>query len=108
MQEAHVFVIHSQYEGFGLVVMEANACGTPVIATDVPGLRDTVVNGETGLLVPYRHVESLSSAILQILIDDGMREKMSRRAIEWASNYSWERSAREFLGILKESVSVES
>ena len=108
MQEAHVLAIHSQYEGFGLVVVEANACGTPVIATDVPGLRDTVVNGETGLLVPYRHVESLSSAILQILTDDGMREKMSRRAIERASNYCWERSAREFLGILKENVSVES
>ena len=68
MQEAWVLVFPSAHEGFGLVVVEANACGTPTIATNVPGLRETVKDNETGIL-PQRNVEALAFSIIQILSD---------------------------------------
>src|SRR5262249_41256318 len=52
LQTSHVIASASEKEGWGLTVLEAAACGTPAVATDVPGLRDAVRNGETGLLVP--------------------------------------------------------
>ena len=70
LRKAHVVVNPSSKEGWGVTVIEANACGTPVIATDVPGLRDAVVEGRTGLLVPYGDVDALSNAVIKVLKDD--------------------------------------
>ena len=63
----------SAREGFGLVVVEANACGTPTIATNVPGLRETVKDNETGILTE-RNVEALAFSIIQILSDYAFRK----------------------------------
>lgn len=102
MQEARVLVLPSQREGFGLVVIEANACGTPVVATDVPGLRDAVVNGETGLLVSYGDIEALAEAILKLLMDDELRERLPRNVVEWTKQFSWDKTAEDFLKILED------
>jgi glycosyltransferase involved in cell wall biosynthesis len=104
MQEAHVLVLPSQREGFGLVVIEANACGTPVVATHALGLRDSIIDGETGLLVPYEDVEALANAIIRVLSDEGLREELSRNAIEWAGRFSWEKTAEEFLKVAEGAV----
>lgn len=101
MQEAHTLVIPSQREGFGLVVLEANATGTPAIATDVLGLRNAVVKNETGLLVPYGNIEALAEAIETMLTDIDLRERLSRNAVRWSKKFSWDRAATEALNVIR-------
>lgn len=82
-QSAWVSAHPSAKEGWGIPVIEANACGTPAIAYDVPGHRDSIRDGETGLLVPYGDIEGLASAIVKLLKDEELRERMSRNAPLW-------------------------
>jgi len=101
LQESWVLVQTSRKEGFGLTVLEANACGTPAVGYDVPGLRDSIRHGETGILVPSGDVEALAEAVATLLTDDGFREKLSKNALEWSRQFSWDRSAEEFKELLK-------
>mgnify|MGYP000047010434 CR=1 FL=1 len=96
LQEAWVFVTTSEKEGWGITVIEANACGTPVIAYNVPGLRDSVKHGYNGLLVEDGNIEALANKIVHLLKDDILRDELSKNAIEWAKQFSWDRSAKEF------------
>ena len=100
MRRAWVLVNPSVREGWGLNVIEANALGTSGVAYDVAGLRDSVRNGETGLLVPDGDVEALANAIIKVLSDDGLRERLSRNAIKWAGSFSWDKTAEEFLKVI--------
>ncbi len=93
LRRAHVLVNTSEKEGWGLTVVEGNACGTPTIATDVPGLRDSVRDGETGLLVEYGNVESLVGALIRVLSDDALRERLSRNALAWSRHFVWDEVA---------------
>src|SRR5256885_9003 len=68
-----VLVLPSEAEGFGLVLIEAMAAGVPVVATDVPGIRDVVVHEENGLLVPPRNPGAISAALLRIEEDEALR-----------------------------------
>jgi len=87
---ADVCVIPSHYEPFGLVAIEAMACGTPVVASDVGGLRFTVVPGETGCLVPPKDVEGFATAIDHILGDALWSRKMRKQAsLRVQQNFSW-------------------
>jgi glycosyltransferase involved in cell wall biosynthesis len=101
LSSAWVYVIASTKEGWGISVIEANACGTPAIAYDVPGLRDSVKNGYNGLLVEDSDVKALANAIVNVLEDDKLREELSKNAIEWAKQFNWDRSAEEFERVLK-------
>ena len=103
MQEAWVLVFPSSREGFGLVVVEANACGTPTIATDVPGLRETVRNNDTGIIV-NRDVDALAKSIKLVLKDKELREKLSKRAFECSMEFSWDTTAEKMLIVLEEIV----
>lgn len=87
-------------EGWGLNVVEANALGTPCVAYDVPGLRDSIQNGETGLLVKSGDVHALAAGLFQVLEDEELREKLSENAIEYSRNFSWEKTAEEFMKII--------
>ncbi len=69
-QSARVFVNPSEKEGWGLTVLEAAACGAPAVASDSPGLRDSVRHDETGLLVPHGDADACASALLRLLTDD--------------------------------------
>ena len=71
-----VVVVPSQFEGFGLTAAEAMAAGVPVVATDVGGLRDVVDRNSTGFLVPYDDARRLREAILRLLRDDTLAQKM--------------------------------
>jgi D-inositol-3-phosphate glycosyltransferase len=88
---ADVGVIPSHYEPFGLVAIEAMACGTPVVAAAVGGLKFTVIHEETGLLVPAQDVEGFATAIERILADDETWvQKSGDRASIWVQeNFSW-------------------
>jgi glycosyltransferase involved in cell wall biosynthesis len=83
-------VIPSHYEPFGLVAIEAMACGTPVVASDVGGLKFSVVSEETGLLVPPQDTAAFAGAIERILSDDLWARKLRKRASERVQqNFSW-------------------
>ncbi|UCB52859.1 MAG: glycosyltransferase family 4 protein, partial [Candidatus Zixiibacteriota bacterium] len=93
LQRAWVAVCPSLKEGWGLTNIEANACGTPVVASNVPGLKDSVVDGETGLLFEYGDTKKLSDHLVRILSDADHREKLTKGGISWASKYSWDHAA---------------
>jgi glycosyltransferase involved in cell wall biosynthesis len=99
MQTAWVLVFPSAREGFGLVIIEANACGTTTIATNVPGLRETVRNSETGLLV-NRNIDELTLSIKRLLTDNGLRNNLSQNAYIWSKQFDWDRTAQEMLDVL--------
>ena len=103
MQEAWVLVFPSSREGFGLVVIEANACGTPTIATNVPGLRETVRDNDTGIIV-NRNVDELAKSIKLMIQDNELREKLSKRAFVWSMQFDWDNTARKMLNVLEEIV----
>ena len=94
--------LHLAIEGWGITTIEANACGTPVIASDVSGLRDSVRDGETGLLVPYGDTGALAEKIILVLVDGTLRKILSRYAIVWSQNFEWSKSSQKFI----EAISV--
>ncbi|HLO88685.1 MAG TPA: glycosyltransferase family 1 protein [Nostocaceae cyanobacterium] len=88
---ADICVVPSHYEPFGLVAIEAMASGTPVIASDVGGLQFTVVNEETGLLVPPQNVDAFSNAIDRILSNPQWRETLGKAGQRRVNNkFSWD------------------
>ncbi len=95
LSECRVCVCASEKEGWGLTVIEANRVGTPVVASDAPGLRDSVRNEETGLLAPYGDVDAFATAIGRLLEDDALSLRMSRAALHWAGQFDWDRAASE-------------
>jgi D-inositol-3-phosphate glycosyltransferase len=87
---ADVCVVPSHYEPFGLVAIEAMACGTPVVASDVGGLQFTVVSEETGLLVPPQDVDAFAQAIERTLVDQLWAQKARKQAARRVrNNFSW-------------------
>lgn len=101
-QKAWVFVNPSFKEGWGITVIEANACETPVVASNISGLRDSVIHLQTGLLVPYGNIKALSDSVLRLLIDDSLRNELGKNGREWAKLFEWRFSARKTLNIIEE------
>jgi glycosyltransferase involved in cell wall biosynthesis len=93
LQRAALLVNTSEKEGFGLTTIEANACGTPNVSTDVPGLRDSVRDGETGLLVAFGDTDALARAIVRLLTDEPLRARLVEHGLAWAARFSWEHAA---------------
>jgi glycosyltransferase involved in cell wall biosynthesis len=98
---AWVLVNSSVREGWGLNVLEANALGTPCVGYDVGGLRNSVRDGETGLLVRSGDVRGLGEAVVRVLEDNGLRRRLSRNALEYAKKFSWDKTAKEFLKVVE-------
>jgi glycosyltransferase involved in cell wall biosynthesis len=88
-----VHVLASPKEGWGISNMEAAACGTGTVASDSPGLRDSVRHGETGFLVPHGDVAALADRLQAVLDDPGLRDRLGAGARRFAMRFSWERSA---------------
>jgi glycosyltransferase involved in cell wall biosynthesis len=100
LQAAWAAVQPSPKEGWGLTVVEAAACGTPVVATDAPGLRDSVRRDETGLLVPFADDAAMAEALVRILTDTELRARLSRAAVSWASRFRWDECGRRSIDAL--------
>ena len=96
MRKAHVAVLPSLKEGWGLTNIESNSVGTPVIAANVPGLKDSVKDGETGFLFEHGNINQLSEKLILILTDQQLQEKLQKGALKWAANFNWDKAARKF------------
>jgi glycosyltransferase involved in cell wall biosynthesis len=101
LQEMWFDVTTSSKEGWGLTVLESNACGTPVIASDVPGLRDAVKNGTTGLLYKHGDVEDLAGKIRSLLDDGEQRARLTAGAVAWAGEFNWDDAASKTIDVLR-------
>ncbi|HVZ12066.1 MAG TPA: glycosyltransferase [Patescibacteria group bacterium] len=99
-QKAWVAVNPSLKEGWGITTIEANACGTPVVASDVPGLRDSVKNPTTGYLVEYGDWDQFSEKILHVIGNKSLREEFSKNSVQWAANFEWNKSAEKYEKII--------
>jgi D-inositol-3-phosphate glycosyltransferase len=104
---AELLVMPSLYESFGMVALEAMACGTPVIASEVGGLGYLVQNGETGYTIPDSDPEVLCEKLSILLGDNELREKMGSRAAEYARDYDWEKIALKLIDVYKEVAVLE-
>ena len=103
--DARVAVCPSVKEGWGLTVVECNALGVPVVATDAPGLRDAVRPGETGTLVPDGDPEvfsqRLAHALAALLADEAELARLATGARAWARRFDWDTSAQRMAAALR-------
>jgi glycosyltransferase involved in cell wall biosynthesis len=88
-----VHVLTSPKEGWGITNIEAAACGTPTIASDSPGLRDSVEDGRTGFLVPHGDVAALTARMEQLLGNATLRNQLGEHALAFAQRFTWDRAA---------------
>ncbi len=109
LQKAWLMVNPSMKEGWGITTIEANACATPVIGSDVPGLRDSIVHGETGELVPYGKPDLLAERIEKYLADEPRRIATESKAHAWSQRFKWDNSAHKLYRLIhKESDHAQS
>lgn len=95
LRRAWVLAYPSPKEGWGIANVEAAACGTPVVASDSPGLRESVAPGRSGLLVPHGDPAAWADALGRILRDESLRARLGRDAIDHAAMFSWDRAAED-------------
>ena len=102
---AEIFIFPSFHEGFGLPIVEAMACGTPVITSNVYATKE--VAGDAALLVNPYNVDEIAEAIYKILTDEVCREELIRKGIKRAKFFSWEKCARGYADIYREVCNLE-
>lgn len=103
MQRSDVFVLSSRWEGFGNVLVEAMACGCPVVSTNCPsGPAEILGNGEYGILVPVEDVEKMAKSIIKILTNKELREELSNKALKRAKEFHVEKAVEKYLQIFSE------
>jgi glycosyltransferase involved in cell wall biosynthesis len=111
-RRAWVHVLTSPKEGWGISNIEAAACGTPTVASDSPGLRDSVRDGETGLLVEHGDVPGLARQLRRLLEDPTLRERLGAGARRFAEGLSWDlaadRTERHLAGVVDGSMKTPS
>jgi D-inositol-3-phosphate glycosyltransferase len=96
---AEAVVVPSQYESFGMVAMEAMACGTPVVASQVGGLAFLVQDNVTGFTVPVDEPAALAEKLAILMTDPNLRQQMGEQAAEFAKEYAWEKIASRILKV---------
>lgn len=101
LHRAHVFLNPSPKEGWGLTVIEAARCGLPTVASDRPGLRDSVRDGETGFLVPYGDPGAMAEAARRLLADGNLWRRQHEASLRWAAGFSWDDCARRSLALFE-------
>lgn len=105
LTESYCVINPSLKEGWGITNIEANACGTPVISANVPGLKDSVQVGKSGVLYTYGNIDELAEYIKMIINDDEYRARLSLSSIEWAKQFSWDESAKQMVQLLQKVIS---
>jgi D-inositol-3-phosphate glycosyltransferase len=102
---AEAVVVPSQYESFGMVALEAMACGTPVVASQIGGLAYLVQDGVTGFTVPVDEPDELARKLTSILQDPALHQRLGTQAVKVAQDYAWEKVARKLLVVYEEMLS---
>jgi len=97
---SHIAVNTSIKEGWGITNIEANACGTPVVCANSPGLRDSVKDGLSGVLYEYGNIKQLAQVMREILSDNQKNEMLCKGAVQWAELFSWDNSADLMIELL--------
>jgi D-inositol-3-phosphate glycosyltransferase len=105
---AEAVVVPSHYESFGMVALEAMACGTPVVASQVGGLAFLVQDNETGFTVPVDDPAALAEKLAILMTDRDLRTKMGARAAEFAREYAWEKIASRMITVYDRVLGRES
>jgi D-inositol-3-phosphate glycosyltransferase len=103
---AETVVVPSHYESFGMVALEAMACGTPVVASQVGGLAFLVKDGVTGYTVPVGDPEALCCRLRSLMSDPVLQAKMGQQAAEFARQYAWEKIAAQIVGVYKNVLQI--
>ena len=104
LRRAWASVLASPKEGWGISNLEAAACGTPVIAANSPGIRESVIDGETGFLVPQNDPEAMTAAMRGIVQSPDLVDVLGKAARKFAEGFGWDRAANETLSHLEEVV----
>jgi len=99
---AWVFITMAMKEGWGITVIEANAMSTPVVGSNVPGLRDSIQHGKTGYLVNIGNEAELIDRISELLDNKETLKEFSSNAKSWSLKFSWQESAEHFIKKVKE------
>lgn len=108
LAESWVMIQPSMIEGWGITVIEANASGTPVIASNVNGLKDSVVDGTTGMLVKPKDIKMFAKVMIDLIENKEFRDYLSAQAKKWSLNFSWTNSAEKFLKIVSDDISSKN
>jgi glycosyltransferase involved in cell wall biosynthesis len=101
LQQSRVLLYTSPKEGWGLSVIEANATGLPCVASNSPGLRESVRDGETGFLVPHGDLAALHDRLLSLLVDGELWRRFSAAGLVWAARFNWDTMAEETLALIR-------
>ncbi|MBD3210144.1 glycosyltransferase, partial [Candidatus Micrarchaeota archaeon] len=101
LSKAKLLLFPAVREGWGLVTLEANACSTPVIGYDVPGLHDSIKDGINGCLVPDGDLNGMARSALGLLSDKKRLKRLSASSLEYSKRFSWDKSAEEFESVLE-------
>jgi D-inositol-3-phosphate glycosyltransferase len=99
---AEAVVVPSHYESFGMVALEAMACGTPVVASQVGGLAYLVQDGVTGYTVPVDEPMTLADRLTLLLQDENLRDQLGRQAVHLAQDYAWEKITSRLVQVYEE------
>src|SRR5437879_6238062 len=106
LRQAWAVVFPSPKEGWGIANIEAAACGTPALASDSPGLRESVQNGVTGYLVPHGDSQALADRMLALAADPAAVERLGRAARTFAEGLSWDSAARATLAHIEQTIAA--
>jgi glycosyltransferase involved in cell wall biosynthesis len=102
LRRAHALVYPSLKEGWGIPTIEAAACATPTLASDVDGLRDAVRDGVTGYLIPHLDTDAWARRMIEILTDEALRSRLAAGAQQWASGFGWDGQAEKMRRVVEE------
>lgn len=101
---AEIVVMPSNYESFGMVALEAMACGTPVVATQVGGLQHLVQDGVTGFIVPHNDPDALEEKLTMLICQPQLCEELARNSVQYARSFSWDVITPEIIDLYREVI----
>jgi|SRR5215212_8923829 len=108
LSRAHIILVPAVREGWGLIVTEANAMGTPAIGYDVHGLRDSIIHGKTGITIKERSPKSMAQQSILLLRDSERLSKYSINALEFSKQFSWDKTANLFEKIVNNQIETDA
>jgi glycosyltransferase involved in cell wall biosynthesis len=108
LSRAHIILVPAVREGWGQIVTEANAMGTPAIGYNVPGLRDSIRHGETGITIIEKTPAAMAQQAISLLRDSDRLSKYSRKALEFSRQFSWDHTANLFEKVINSQIGTNA